>query len=367
MATTITDSAEADKHHKKQIANTVYGLLEMHVNRNSKSFIFRQLQQCQVLSGQIRGLSIHQIRQYQEQRDQYINPLDDGIEGIEPTERVDFVETGQDDVRAQHLCAGRHDKWLPLHQRIASAVLQPPHAGGLTQAQRRLASRPDTVKTDAFTVREQDLAKAVEVLGVEMEGEEKEIGGLEVEQGGHGREAALRDLTWSRTTCPRFGNQPSEEIALTLQQEYDPDYLCQIYEEKEEGDGRRTFRGSGKSFVRAHAKARPQGAVRVPTNKLASNYKDNGVTVDKFFGVGLTDESRLARFDASGYDTSVMFLTGNLFTATSRTLPRVKKYCARAPGADHYRQCGRHRPGWSAIDLISNPKRPTGSVQQLLQ
>jgi hypothetical protein len=42
-----------------------------------------------------------------------------------------------------------------------------------------------------------------------------------------------------------------------------------------------------------------------PTNKLASSYKERGITINKFFGIGLTEESRLARFDHEPYDTIV--------------------------------------------------------------
>ncbi|MFM7978599.1 MAG: hypothetical protein ACKPKO_04725, partial [Candidatus Fonsibacter sp.] len=39
------------------------------------------------------------------------------------------------------------------------------------------------------------------------------------------------------------------------------------------------------------------------TNKLANNYKEHGCTINKFFGIGPTESTKLAKFDDSGYDT----------------------------------------------------------------
>ncbi|MFM7978455.1 MAG: hypothetical protein ACKPKO_03985, partial [Candidatus Fonsibacter sp.] len=42
-----------------------------------------------------------------------------------------------------------------------------------------------------------------------------------------------------------------------------------------------------------------------PTNKLANNYKEHGCTINKFFGVGLTEGTRMAKFDDTGYDANI--------------------------------------------------------------
>jgi hypothetical protein len=40
-------------------------------------------------------------------------------------------------------------------------------------------------------------------------------------------------------------------------------------------------------------------------NKLATNYGDNGITVNRFFGFGLSEDTKMAKFDDSEYDTIV--------------------------------------------------------------
>ena len=112
------------------------------------------------------------------------------------------------------------------------------------------------------------------------------------------------------------------------------------------------FPGSGKSFSCEHMQKRGHKVLFVcPTNKLASNYKDNGVTVNKFFGVGLTDESRLARFDASGYDTIVF---DEIFNFNIKNLARVKKYCDEHP--EQIIIATGDKDQLECIDLISNQK-----------
>ncbi|MFM7986711.1 MAG: hypothetical protein ACKPKO_46090, partial [Candidatus Fonsibacter sp.] len=65
-----------------------------------------------------------------------------------------------------------------------------------------------------------------------------------------------------------------------------------------------------------------------PTNKLANNYKEHGCTINRFFGIGLTESTKLAKFDDSGYDTIVF---DEIFFCSVRNLARIKRYCESNP------------------------------------
>ena len=65
-----------------------------------------------------------------------------------------------------------------------------------------------------------------------------------------------------------------------------------------------------------------------PTNKLASNYKEDGCTINKFFSIGLTEDTNMAKFDDSGYDTTVF---DKICFCSVRNLARIKRYCERNP------------------------------------
>ena len=65
-----------------------------------------------------------------------------------------------------------------------------------------------------------------------------------------------------------------------------------------------------------------------PTNKLASNYGDNGCTINKFFSIGMTEQTQMAKFHDSKYDTIVF---DEIFFSSIRKLARIKRYCDEHP------------------------------------
>ncbi|MFM7986614.1 MAG: hypothetical protein ACKPKO_45595 [Candidatus Fonsibacter sp.] len=65
-----------------------------------------------------------------------------------------------------------------------------------------------------------------------------------------------------------------------------------------------------------------------PTNKLANNYKEHGCTINKFFGIGLTEGTKMAKFDDNNYDTRVF---DEILFCSVRNLARIKRYCESNP------------------------------------
>ena len=71
---------------------------------------------------------------------------------------------------------------------------------------------------------------------------------------------------------------------------------------------RAEFAGCGKSFACKAMETRGRKVLLVcPTDKVAQNNIENGVTLNAFFAVGMTDDAtqRMAKFDDSGYDVIV--------------------------------------------------------------
>ena len=76
----------------------------------------------------------------------------------------------------------------------------------------------------------------------------------------------------------------TQPIELTTEDEYDLDKLCGHFEERRRVMIRGEFPGCGKSYACRHMETRGHRVLYVcPTNKLASNYGDNGCTINKFF------------------------------------------------------------------------------------
>ena len=69
-----------------------------------------------------------------------------------------------------------------------------------------------------------------------------------------------------------------------------------------------------------------------PTNKLTQNNKENGVTLNKFFSIGMTEESHMAKFDDSPYDVIVF---DEIYFANVRMLARLKRYADNSPKKYH--------------------------------
>jgi len=65
-----------------------------------------------------------------------------------------------------------------------------------------------------------------------------------------------------------------------------------------------------------------------PTNVLANKYGATGTTLNKFFSIGMTDDSKIAGFDDSPYDTIVF---DEIFFYNIKNLCRIKRYCEQKP------------------------------------
>ncbi len=350
MATEISKDPEDDKKFKKTIPNTCYGLLESHINKNSKSFIFDNYNDCKFYQAKFGGI-IHQIKQYEEKHAEAINPLDAGIEGLgETAEKVEYQETDTTlyvlNIYAQADMTNGFRYIKELLMQTFNRKMQQTH-----DVLREAGIEVFTVKTDAFTIRASDLEKAKELLNVKMPEDPKEIG----------------DWRFSKDCCIKYPQErltllangikeilePTfHEIPMTKEEEYDVDKICAIFEERKRVMVRADYPGSGKSFACEHMEKRGHKVLFVcPTNKLASNYKDKGVTMNKFFGIGLTEETRHTPFDSSQYDTVVF---DEIFFANIKNLSRIKRYCDEHPekiiiatGDTDQLEC---------IDLITNQK-----------
>ena len=94
FATELSPDIAEDMLLKKQIANTGYGMLEKGINKHQKSYLFDTYADAKHYQIKYGG-TINFINQYEEKESYYINPLDIGIEDIEPTLQTDFLETGK--------------------------------------------------------------------------------------------------------------------------------------------------------------------------------------------------------------------------------------------------------------------------------
>ena len=94
---------------------------------------------------------------------------------------------------------------------------------------------------------------------------------------------------------------------------------------------RAEFAGCGKSFACKAMETRGHKVLFVcPTNKLAQNIIEDGVTLNTFFAVGMTDDAtqRIAKSEDSGYGVIVF---DEVFFAYVNMLDKTKRYSESNP------------------------------------
>jgi superfamily II DNA or RNA helicase len=89
------------------------------------------------------------------------------------------------------------------------------------------------------------------------------------------------------------------------------------------------YAGCGKSYACKYMENLGYKVLFVcPTNKLVQNNKDNGITLNKFFSIGLTEDTKLKKFDDSDYDVIVF---DEIYFANVYLLTRIKNYIDNNP------------------------------------
>ncbi|MFM7982702.1 MAG: hypothetical protein ACKPKO_25605, partial [Candidatus Fonsibacter sp.] len=159
-----------------------------------------------------------------------------------------------------------------------------------------------TVKTDASTIRQSQLETARELLNWE-DGK----GNWRLNKTDDIKfpiDEALMALKENRIA--QIHEHTLQNIERTIEDEYNTDKLCGYIEEHNRIMIRAEYSGCGKSYTCKSMESKGHYVLFVrPTNKLASNYNEHGCTINKFFGIGLTDSTKMAKFDSNGYHTIV--------------------------------------------------------------
>jgi hypothetical protein len=165
-----------------------------------------------------------------------------------------------------------------------------------------------TVKTDALTINSNDLEKAKELLNFNQ---------------------GFGNWRLSKTEEIKMEDLKVNNIDLSIAEEYDVRHLCNLFEQHKRVVIRAELAGCGKSYCCEQMKTKGHNVLFVcPTNVLADKYGDDGITLNKFFSIGMTEESKLARFDDSPYDTIVF---DEIFFYNIRNLCRIKRYSEQKP------------------------------------
>ena len=156
-----------------------------------------------------------------------------------------------------------------------------------------------SVKTDAFTIKQDDLKKAEEILKFS-----KNIGGWRFSKDENIKIPNI-DYAIVENKEIKIVILPFESIKL--KDEWDVTEICNIFKEKMRVMVRADLPGCGKSYACEYMKQLGHKVLfACPTKELTQNYSTEGVTLNRFCGLNLNDEENLSKFDHSNYD--VLFL-----------------------------------------------------------
>jgi len=176
---------------------------------------------------------------------------------------------------------------------------------------------PYSVKTDALTISSSDLPKAKQLLNFKQE---------------RGAWRTQKDFTLPTTFLYREDNiefpiKDLKQNRIQIPDEWDSKYIAKKLIEHKRVLIRARYPGSGKTYTCQQIEQLGYKVLFVcPTNVGAQ--KNKGITMNNFFGVGVTENSKITRFDASPYDCIVF---DEVYMCDIQMLTRIKHYCDNNP------------------------------------
>ncbi len=345
-ATKISDDETQDVYIKKLIANVNIGLLEKGYNRKSNGHLFQDYAECKFYQSQ-HGGDIHCVQKIADLSSVFEKSplgLDDGLDvPTECTSCFKYEHVGD----PYYVLVFKAEKQLKNGFRYIKELLLQSHNFKLMQAYDRLDEagvKVVSVKTDCFTIPAECEAKARELLTFDQGFGTWRVSKTE------GIIFPFENLNFFELEDIEIKHLETKTIALC--DEWNVNELCDHFEQNRRVMVRAEFAGCGKSHACKAMENRGHKVLFVcPTNKLAQNNKESGVTLNIFFGVGMTDDAtkKMAKFDDSPYDVIVF---DEIYFANIRMLAKIKRYSENNPGKIILAAGDTNQ--LETIDLISN-------------
>ena len=330
-ATKISDNPDEDVYIKKLISNINIGLLEKANNKRQKSFLFKDLSDLKHHQNKYGG-NLNIVSEYQDQEVTTIketSPLDVGINmDDDDDDNDDFAVNNISTPTGKELYVLNINKSATLingFRYIKELVLQR-HNYFMNKSYKKLQEQNITVysvKTDAFTIKESDVEKAKELLNFEP--------GI-----GNWRLSKTEDIIYPLTRLALKLNHeiPIKKLEvkhLDVPDEYDTEAICKQLIEHRRVINLGELPGVGKSYNCKYLSTLGYNVLLIcPTNELCKDNENNdlAITTNRFFGVSVSEEAKMKKFDDSPYDVIVfeeIYLNGLVI------LRKIKEYIDTHP------------------------------------
>ena len=303
----ISDNEDIDKQLKKLIVNINIGLLEKTGSTSQKSVLFKDLNEALNFQQQNGGKNhkLSDVEVHEGEIKYYLIYDEKEYNSYYVVNVYDTAELKNGFVYIKELLLQHHNfKMSSDFKRLREAGV-----------------KPLSVKTDAFTFREEDEEKVREILNVRAG-----IGEWRIEK--KGEEIKLPKEDWQKkhnekSKIPIYTN---EEI--NIKDEYDTKEIIMKLIAGKKVIIRAKYAGSGKSYICEKMEELGMKVLFVcPTNKLVQKYGENAITINKFFGISIGDEV-LEKFNYSGYDVIVF---DEIYFNGLRVLNTIREFVENNP------------------------------------
>ena len=344
----ISADEQEDRRIKKTIANINFGLLEKSHNKGQKSRMFDTLTEvCHyqaVYGGRVYAID-GIIKDYSytpltEEREKVkVWNFEDGWVGFEDGVYQQFVvidgvvhiqRDAEIDETKYYVLNVSDERCLSNGFRYIKELLLQDHNYRVYEAYETLKDNGIgvySVKTDALTIKKDDVARTVKLLKVEEE--KHKIGGWRVEKSKRVR-LPTDDYKLKYNELVDVP-QPKNE-RLNIEDEWDTHTICkQII-----GCGgkcliRARFAGSGKSYIGEYFQKLGYNVLFVvPTNRLLQEKEVEATTYNKFFSIAVQQDAseKLPSFDYSSYDIIVF---DEIYMSNLYVLNKVRLFMQNNP------------------------------------
>ena len=319
----ISDEKELEIYIKKLISNINFGLLEKSCNKKVMSFIFDSIDEATYQQSKFGG-TIHTLQQFTDVEDatpptRHVLDWDIEEDPNYSTHNTQITTTKGDPLYVLNLS---DTKPLQNGFRYIKELLMQHHNHLINSSYNTLKQNGIfvySVKNDAFTLKANDLEKAQQLLDFTP--------GI-----GHWRTSKIQDIIYPPIQMTYPTNIDIKITSLETKQivvpnEYDTENICKHFFEHKRVAVFGEYPGTGKSWLCEYMSNLGCNVLVVcPTNNLAQ--EKNGITLNTFFSVGMTEESQMSKFDDSSYDVIIF---DELYFSSIDMLARIKRYAELNP------------------------------------
>ncbi len=302
--TYISDDVEEDKSLKKKVANINFGMLEKSKNTSQRTKIFNSLKEACYYQGQYGGKIIAIQREtvtmecYDEDNFSETTSMGDTYYILNTTDKQQLVNgfIYIKELLLQYHNYAMYDAYTKLRNNDVKVY---------------------SVKSDAFTIHEDDLNKLKGIPNCVMPSLREGILKFDSEIG-NWRVSNSRSSGESKTSTSKI-NFPNEKykykfnqlieiptfenIKLEVADEFDTETICNQIIESNPSMIRAKYAGSGKSYIAKYFNKLGYKVLSVvPHNRLSQEIDGDAVTLNRFFRIPVHKGDELPQFDHSEFD-----------------------------------------------------------------